>query len=123
MILGYGIDIAEIERLKHVHQRFGMNFLRKILAENELVAMPENIFPWLAGRFAAKEAASKALGYGFSRGISPLDFMIFQNDSGKPELKLMKKAGEYARNLGIRHTLLSISHERNYAIAGVILED
>lgn len=123
MIIGYGIDIVEIDRLKKAYDRFGPAFLAKILADEELISMPEILFPWLGGRFAAKESASKALGSGFSNGITARDFIVRGTPGGRPELVFMDRARELADQLKVRVIRLSISHEKHYAIAGVILED
>lgn len=123
MIVGLGIDIVELERLKRPYDRFGNAFLKKLLAPQELAEAPGNIMPWLGGRFAAKEAASKALGKGFACGISPRDFIISNAASGQPLLVFANAALHRTKELGVRKIHLSISHERHYAIAQVILED
>ena len=123
MILGIGIDIVELERIAHVYDRFGKVFLKKLLAPVEFTQMPERIIPWLGGRFAAKEAASKALGTGFSQGITLCDLEILTLPSGRPQISFLACARAKADALGVRHAHISISHERRFAVAEVILED
>lgn len=123
MILGLGIDIVELERIRRVYKRFGEVFLKKILSIDELPNVPSLAIPWLGGRFAAKEAASKALGTGFSNGVNPCDISILSARGQKPEIFFHGMAKTLACNLGMRHAHVSISHERQFAIAEVILED
>lgn len=122
MIAGIGIDIVELERIKRVYERFGKKFLNKFLAPDEQPETTDYLASWLAGRFASKEAASKALGTGFSKGVSPHDFIVSSTCSGKPQLVLQGNARILAAALEIRHLHLSISHERQFAIAMVIME-
>ena len=84
--------------------------------------MPENAVPFLSGRFAAREACAKALGTGFAQGVNWLDMEILNDLSGRPVLTLSGAAAAIADRLGVRRVHLSISHERNYAVAMVILE-
>lgn len=122
MILGTGIDIADTRRIEKIHSRYGERFAGKILTPAELRAMPENAIPYLAGRFAAREACAKALGTGFSQGVNWLDMEIINDPSGRPLLALSGVAAKVADKLGVRRVHLSISHERDYAVAMVILE-
>lgn len=123
MIVGMGIDLVELARIRHVYERFGETFLKKFLAPEEMAHMPENILPWLGGRFAAKEAASKALGTGFTDGILPQNLIILNSGTGQPRLFCVEKALEQANRLGARKFHISISHEVKFAIAQVILEN
>lgn len=123
MIIGLGIDITELARVKAAHERFGRRFLEKFLAPGELAALAQiPRLSFLAGRFAAKEAASKALGTGFSVGIVPSLIEVVPTTSGAPGLLFHGSALERARLLGMRAAHLSISHERAYAVAVVVLE-
>lgn len=123
MIVGLGIDMTELERIRQVHERFGRRFLAKFLAPGELVALPEKPrLSLLAGRFAAKEAAAKALGTGFSGGIGPCEIEVVAAPSGAPGLVFHGAALERAARLGMRAAHLSISHERSHAVAVVVLE-
>lgn len=123
-ILGLGTDIAEIERVEKALQRTGIPFARRILTEAEMTQF-ESTKPqakFLAKRFAAKEAASKALGTGIAKGVSFQDFEISNDEFGKPWLQLSGQAKVIADKLGANHCHLSISDERHYAVATVILE-
>lgn len=123
-ILGLGTDIAEIERVEKALQRTGILFARRILTEAEMTQF-ESTKPqakFLAKRFAAKEAASKALGTGIAKGVSFQDFEISNDEFGKPWLQLSGQAKVIADKLGANHCHLSISDERHYAVATVILE-
>ncbi|MDR3319391.1 MAG: holo-ACP synthase [Desulfovibrio sp.] len=122
MIVGLGTDIVEILRLERVYTRFGRRFLEKILTPRELDTLPATPATTVAGRFAAKEAAVKALGTGFSRGITPLHIEITRSSRGAPKMTFLGKAKELELAIGIRRSLLSISHERTVAVAVVILE-
>jgi holo-[acyl-carrier protein] synthase len=76
MIIGVGVDIAELDRIARSHARFGEKFSARILTPAEMALVPANAIPFLASRFAAKEAAVKALGTGFSGGITFQDIEI-----------------------------------------------
>lgn len=117
MILGIGIDIVEIKRIQKAIEN--MRFLEKYFceAEREYARCAES----LAGNFAAKEAAAKALGCGF-RGFGPKQIAVLRDDLGKPYIQFYGKAKERAEQLGATHVYVTISHERQYAIANVILE-
>jgi len=122
MIVGLGIDITEVARIIAVYERFGHRFLERILTVSELTCLPANPGTWLAGRFAAKEAAVKALGTGFSQGISPVQIEVIRGSLGEPRLRFLGAAQERATMLGVRQSRLSISHERLVAVAVAILE-
>lgn len=122
MIVGLGIDIAELARIEAVHARFGRRFLEKILTPAELAALPSRPLSYVAGRFAAKEAAVKALGTGFSQGIGPRHIEIVHGNGGQPRLHLLEQALARGQSLGVKHSHISISHERHAAVAVVVLE-
>ncbi len=122
MIVGLGIDIAETARLARIYEKFGRRFLEKYLTPAELAALPPHALPYIAGRFAAKEAAVKALGTGFSQGIGPQQIETERNAQGEPQLHFLDQALARAQRLGVRHSRLSISHERSVVVAVVILE-
>lgn len=129
MIIGIGTDLTALSRIESSVRRFGDTFLARVLTEKERAAMPgagTSAFPhipYIAGRFAAKEAASKALGTGLSGGIGLHDLEILSLESGRPELHLHGAARERARELGVARRHLSITHERDMAAAFVVLED
>ncbi|MCK6264764.1 holo-ACP synthase [Vibrio sp. ZSDE26] len=123
-VLGLGTDIAEIERIEKALSRSGEAFAKRILTESEMSVFLElkQQGRYLAKRFAAKEAASKALGTGIAQGISFQDFHISNDEHGKPILRLSNKALERAEKLGVANIHLTISDERHYAVATVLLE-
>jgi len=124
MIVGLGTDIAEIERIEKALNRSGDAFAQRILTESELEVFTnlKQKGRYLAKRFAAKEAASKALGTGIAHGVSFQDFEISKDENGKPVLTLSGKAQQIAQASSVRSVHLTISDERHYAVATVILE-
>lgn len=122
MILGLGFDIVSVDRMRNSWERFGLKIARRILHPDELAALPGQPATFLASRFAAKEAAVKALGTGFAGGILPQDFLVRNNPTGKPYLLMSGKAAERFVQLGGSCIHLSISHERDTAGAVVVLE-
>lgn len=123
-IVGLGQDIVEIARVEASLERLGEKFAARILAEPELAVWREHNQQarFLAKRFAAKEAAAKALGTGIGRGVSFTDLLVSNDDWGKPLLQLTGGAAERAAQLGAVSFHLSITDERHYAAACVILE-
>ncbi|EGR3222276.1 TPA: holo-ACP synthase [Vibrio parahaemolyticus] len=123
-ILGLGTDIAEIERIDKALDRSGEPFARRILSEDEMAKFSQlkQQGRYLAKRFAAKEAASKALGTGIAQGVTFHDFTVSNDELGKPVLMLSGVAQKMAQTMGVNHVHLSISDERHYAVATVILE-
>lgn len=121
MIVGLGIDLVEISRIRKAHERFGLLFAKKILHQHELDSMPPNPVDFLASRFAAKEAAVKALGTGF-RGIWFQDLYVEKQANGQPGLVFLGPALEKFQSLGAERVLLSLTHSRESAAAVVILE-
>lgn len=123
-IVGLGTDIAEIERLEKALSRNGDAFAERILSQTEfetyLTLKQKGRF--LAKRFAAKEAASKALGTGIAHGVTFHDFVVSNDDNGKPVLVLESKAKQIATLKGVNSVHLSISDERHYAVATVVME-
>lgn len=124
MIVGIGIDVAEIARIAAVLDRHGERFLRRVLTEGERAYCLRHRAPaaHVAGRFAAKEAALKALGTGLSSGIGWRDVEVVRRPGGAPALALHGRAGEIAKGRGVRRTHLSLTHDRGIAAAVVILE-
>lgn len=123
-IIGIGIDICEILRVKRLYEKYNHSFLKKILTEKEIQDFYERneSLSFLAGRFAAKESIVKALGTGFTGGISFQDFTVFNDKYGAPKLDVMNSALEIKEAKNINQIHLSISHEKNYAVASVIPE-
>jgi holo-[acyl-carrier protein] synthase len=124
MIVGTGIDITEVPRIRQTVERFGERFLRRIFTAGEILYCDSkaNRFERYAARFAAKEAAMKALGTGWSRGVRWVDCEVVRMPGGRPAMTLHGKAGEFAARLGVKSAALSISHTAEQAIAQVILE-
>ncbi|MDD2363363.1 MAG: holo-ACP synthase [Eubacteriales bacterium] len=112
-----GIDIIQIARIEQAVERSGQRFLERVFTASELDVCRDSM-QRLAGRFAAKEAVSKALGTGFwSEGISLHDIEILSSESGEPELHLHGAAHTRVQKMGATGIALSISHEKDYAVA------
>lgn len=124
MIVGMGTDLCEIRRVERSVERFGDRFLERIFTAGEIAyCMSKKGFAEsLAARFAAKEAAAKALGTGISNGVSWQELEVQRALSGKPTLQLSGRAGEHARKLGVTTISLSLTHTREMALAVVVLE-
>ncbi len=124
MIRGLGIDIVKTERIREVYVRYGRKFARRILSAGELARFDETKRPvsFLAMRFAAKEAASKALGTGFRQGVGPRLIEVTHNAAGKPSLLLHGAAAAHAANLDVAYSHISLTDEAEYAAAVVVLE-
>ncbi len=124
MIVGVGVDIAETKRFENLYSRYGERIARRILTESEQVEFGRRNNPasYLATRFAAKEAAAKALGTGFGCGVSYKSIEIKNNNQGKPMLKFINSALELARQKQVKNVFVSLSDEKHYVVAMVILE-
>jgi holo-[acyl-carrier protein] synthase len=124
MIVGTGIDISEVPRIAESIQRFGDRFLRRVFTEGEIkyCESKANRIERYAARFAAKEAAMKALGTGWSRGIRWRDIEVSRQPGSRPTIKFHGKAAEFAAKLNATNVALSLSHTPQQAIAQVILE-
>lgn len=124
MITGIGYDIVEVERIRKIHNKYKNVFAKRILSDAELGEYRKSSTParFLAKRFAAKEAVVKALGTGFSNGIGPGMIGIDHDESGKPVIVLYKEAKQRADQLGANISWISISDEKSYAAAFVVME-
>jgi len=122
-IFGIGTDIVQVERMAANLQRFGERFARRILTDNEQrdFASTNRQAHFLAKRFAAKEAVSKALGIGISQGLSLRQIGVGHDATGRPQLEYSGQAAEYCREQGISASHISLADEREYAIAFVTL--
>ena len=122
MVTSVGIDIIETERIKNAVERFGDRFLNRILGlkERPVYEQRKDRYEFLAGRFAAKEAAVKALGKYLERRPSFSEIQIINDDSGQPRLLLPENISGLLA--GVK-TLVSISHSRQNAVAVVIFEE
>jgi holo-[acyl-carrier protein] synthase len=124
LIVGLGVDIAEVGRVKAAIERHGETFLRRVYTarEREYCERFRNKFERYAGRFAAKEAAMKALGTGWGRGVRWVDVEVVREKGGRPTMALSGEAGKVAERLGVKHIALSITHTETQALAQVIFE-
>jgi holo-[acyl-carrier protein] synthase len=124
MIIGLGVDITEVDRIAAAIARSGILFLRRVYTPAEIAYCEKhrNRAERFAGRFAAKEAAMKALGTGWARGVRWVDIEVVREPSGKPTLKLSGASHEIALGLGVKHIALTITHTGNTALAQVIFE-
>ena len=125
MIVGTGVDLAEVARIRASAERFGRRFIERIFTASEIsyAERKANKFERYAARFAAKEAGMKAIGTGWRRGVRWRDFEVANLPSGKPTLRFHGKAADFAKSLGVRNVALSITHTKDTALAHVILED
>ena len=127
MILGVGIDLVSIKRIQELRSQFKQKFLQKVFTENEVVASQKKFSSeiFLAKRFAAKEAFSKALGLGLGRGINFCDIEIGNDDLGKPQIKILNGKEEFVKkhfhceDFSIH---LSLTDEDSLASAVVLIE-
>ena len=124
MITGIGIDVIQNERIRESAQRFGDRFLNRIYTEGEIAYCKKCANPELhyAARFAAKEAAFKALGTGWAAGVKWKDIEVERLASGKPELHLHGEALAKATEMGTKRFYVSLTHDQLVSCAVVILE-
>ena len=124
MILGTGIDLIEVERIASAHQKFGARFLDRVLrpGEMEYCLSHKNPAPFLAARFAAKEAISKAFGTGIGAALGWQDMEVRRHDSGEPYVVLHGKGLTLLEARQGRIVHLSLSHTEKHATAVAILE-
>jgi holo-[acyl-carrier protein] synthase len=125
VIVGLGVDIEEITRLGDAIKRHGRIFLERIFTPAEIAYCERHRDPVerYAGRFAAKEAAMKALGTGWGKGVRWRDIEVMRQPGGRPTIIFHGVAREHAERLGARQISLSITHTGNFALAEVILEN
>ena len=121
-ILGLGFDATDIPRIRKTFDRYGDRFLQRVFTDGEIAycTRRRNPVPHLAGRFAAKEAAMKALGTGHSRGVLWKDIEVVRA-GGPPQLRLHGGAARQAARLHVRSSLLTITHSDALAMAQVLL--
>jgi holo-[acyl-carrier protein] synthase len=124
VIVGIGIDIVEIEKIKLAMVRRGERLKNRTFTPKEIQYCEEraNKYQHYAARFAAKEAVFKAISTGWRQGVAWTDVEVSNELSGKPDLFLRGKTLEFALQLGARKYWLSLSHTDHYAVAQVILE-
>ena len=121
-IIGIGLDATDLPRIAQALERYGDRFLRRVFTEREIAYCTKrrDPVPHLAGRFAAKEAAMKALGTGHSRGVLWKDIEVLRA-GGPPQLQLHGGAAKRAEGMLVSRSLLSITHAETIAIAQVML--
>jgi holo-[acyl-carrier protein] synthase len=124
MILGTGIDIIEVARIEASHQKFGERFLQRILRPPEIAycLTHKRPAPFLAARFAAKEAISKAFGTGIGKQLGWQDMEVCKRESGEPFVVLHDRGLALLQQRGARIVHLTLSHTEHYAAAMAILE-
>ena len=124
MIVGSGVDLCEVQRIKDAIARHGRRFLERVYTEREIAYAERkaNLYERYAARFAAKEAGMKALGTGWRAGLGWRDLEVTNLPSGRPTLTLHGRAAEIAQKLAVRNISLSLTHTAEQAMALVILE-
>ena len=124
MILGTGIDIIEVARIAASYEKFGERFVNRILLPDEIAYCftHKNPAPFLAARFAAKEAVSKAFGTGIGAALGWRDMEIQRRESGEPFVVLHGKGAELFSARRARQLRISLSHTEHYAAATAVLE-
>ncbi|MFH1868228.1 MAG: holo-ACP synthase [Candidatus Omnitrophota bacterium] len=123
MIVGAGVDIIEVSRIKNAAIRWKDNFLKRIFTDKELEYSNGRSasYQHLAARFAAKEAVLKALGNGWANRVEWKDIEVWNEKSGKPNVRLSGEVESVSRKMGVTDIMVSISHTRTYAVANAIL--
>lgn len=123
MILGVGVDLCKIERVREAMERTGEPFLRKIFTEKEidLASKTSDVAAYFAARFAAKEAIFKALQIGLFK-YEGTDIEISAGELGEPIVSLSGNLAEFATRKGVRRVLVSMSYDGEYAVAVSVLE-
>ena len=124
MIFGIGTDIVRVGRIRDDLSRFGDRFAERILTANELLEFHQNVNKanFLARRFAAKEAAVKAMGTGFSNGVQLHDIEVTHDAQGKPMLAFHGRAREFMQERSVAVAHISLADEQDHAVAFVTLE-
>ncbi len=125
MILGTGVDIAEVPRIRESIARFGDRFLHRIFTDGEIRYCERKAtrFESYAARFAAKEAGMKTLGTGWSRGVRWRDIEVVRPKGQRPTIQFHGEAAAIAAKLGTKNIALSLTHTSEEALAHVILEN
>lgn len=125
MIVGTGVDLAEVPRIKASIERYGEKFIRRIYTPAEIayVERKANKFERYAARFAAKEAGMKAIGTGWRHGVTWQDFEVTNLPTGKPTLRFHGVAAQIADRLKVKNVSLSLTHTAELGMAHLILED
>jgi holo-[acyl-carrier protein] synthase len=124
VIVGSGVDLCDVSRIKDAIARHGRRFVERVYTEREIAYAEKkaNSYERYAARFAAKEAGMKALGTGWRGGVAWRDFEVVNLRSGRPTLHFHGKAAEFAKRLGVVNVSLSMTHTSAQGMAMVILE-
>lgn len=122
MIYGIGIDIIKIKRMKDADKKWGRSFFEKFLSDDEIAYCFEKKepYPSVSVRFAAKEALIKAIGSEIHVNMKDIEVVI--NKNGRPSIKTLGSLGDFLEKKKVRHCHLSLSHEREFGVACVVLE-
>ena len=122
-VIGIGIDVVEVDRVKSSLEEFSERFLSRVFTKSEREYCQKQKMPelHLAARFAAKEAIAKAFGTGIGKEIGWLDMEILRKESGKPEVRLRGDARGYAKQRGVEQILVSLTHAKQYAAANAVI--
>ena len=123
MIFGIGTDIVHVSRMRDSLEKYGDKFARRILTDLEFAEFDDkqDKAAFLAKRFAAKEATAKAMGTGFSQGLSLRHIGVNHDEAGKPILEFFDIADQFLQDNNIKQMHLSLADERDYAVAFVTL--
>ena len=124
MIVGVGVDIIKVKRLRGVIDRHGDRFLDRVFTDEEVEYCRRCARPFerFATRFAAKEAVLKALGVGWQKGTRFLDVQVCNNELGAPAVELVERTLEISRELNVQTVHVSLSHDRDYGVAYAVAE-
>jgi holo-[acyl-carrier protein] synthase len=124
MIYGLGVDLVYIPRVKKLWKQWGKRFQKHIFTETEInYSLKKHLFYYeLAARIAAKEAFAKAVGLGWRNGLKWKDIEVSKLNTGQPQLNLYDRAQEISKQMGIKNCFVSLTHDKDYAIATIVLE-
>ena len=122
-VIGIGIDVVEVDRVKLSLEEFSGRFLSRVFTKSEQEYCQKQKRPelHLAARFAAKEAIAKAFGTGIGKKIGWLDMEILRKESGEPEVQLLGDAEGYAKQRGVEQVMVSLTHAKQYAAANAVI--
>lgn len=123
MVLGIGIDLVEIERIKRICEKWRERFTSRVFTEKEMnyCNNKKSCYQSLAGRFAAKEAVFKALGTGWNFGMRWKEIEVANDRLGKPNIVLSGEVANFADRFGVKEAFVSLSHTKNFVVAQVVL--
>jgi holo-[acyl-carrier protein] synthase len=124
MIIGTGVDLVEIDRLRRILEKLKDRFVHRVFTtqEQQYCNAHRDSAPHYAARFAAKEAVFKALGTGWAKGVTWLDVEVRRERQDAPAILLSGEAQRLSESMGVRKVHLSLSHSDQWAIAMVVME-